>query len=245
MYIFFIYYYFKNFKTYLLLIKMSLEELLSLKKELGSKFVVVAAVGEDNVIGIKSEEGYKLPWYLPEDLNHFRETTLNSVVLMGRNTYDSLPEKNKPLPKRLNLVLSRSKERNLYGDHIYVPSVEEVLKLLIEYKNLDEESLRKKGIGFDLGFNNVYIIGGSKVYNMFLNPDSDDFAFFADELLITRVRYKPELKEGDEFVYFPDFKDFEEHYGLPIVKPALNRVYFSQNSRPEGLQYQLLTYYKK
>lgn len=48
-----------------------------------------------------------LPWHLPEDLAHFREITGTDAVIMGRATWDSLPERFRPLPGRENLVLSR------------------------------------------------------------------------------------------------------------------------------------------
>jgi dihydrofolate reductase len=48
-----------------------------------------------------------LPWHLPEDLAHFKRTTLGCPVIMGRKTWDSLPPKFRPLPGRLNIVVSR------------------------------------------------------------------------------------------------------------------------------------------
>ncbi len=48
-----------------------------------------------------------LPWHLPEDLAHFKRTTLGCPVIMGRKTWDSLPPKFRPLPGRLNLVVTR------------------------------------------------------------------------------------------------------------------------------------------
>ena len=48
-----------------------------------------------------------LPWHLPEDLAHFKRTTMGSSVLMGRRTWESIPRKFRPLPGRLNLVLTR------------------------------------------------------------------------------------------------------------------------------------------
>jgi len=48
-----------------------------------------------------------LPWHLPEDLARFRAVTLGSAVIMGRRTWESLPERFRPLPGRRNLVLSR------------------------------------------------------------------------------------------------------------------------------------------
>lgn len=48
-----------------------------------------------------------LPWHLPEDLAHFKRTTLGCPVIMGRKTWDSLPAKFRPLPGRLNVVVTR------------------------------------------------------------------------------------------------------------------------------------------
>lgn len=57
----------------------------------------------DGVIGLDGG----LPWHLPEDLAHFRELTAGQAVVMGRTTWESLPERFRPLPGRENIVLSR------------------------------------------------------------------------------------------------------------------------------------------
>lgn len=54
-------------------------------------------IGKDN----------QLPWHLPEDLAHFKQTTLGCPVIMGRKTWDSLPPRFRPLPGRLNIVVTR------------------------------------------------------------------------------------------------------------------------------------------
>ncbi|QHE86971.1 dihydrofolate reductase [Hydrogenophaga sp. BPS33] len=54
-------------------------------------------IGKDNA----------LPWHLPEDMAHFKRTTLGHPVIMGRKTWDSLPPKFRPLPGRLNIVVTR------------------------------------------------------------------------------------------------------------------------------------------
>jgi len=61
---------------------------------------IVAALAETGVIGV----GNRLPWHLPADLRHFRELTMGKPVLMGRRTHESI---GRPLPGRLNLVLTR------------------------------------------------------------------------------------------------------------------------------------------
>ncbi len=64
---------------------------------------LIFARAANGVIGCKG----KLPWHLPEDLAHFKRSTLGSPVIMGRKTWDSLPPKFRPLPGRLNIVVTR------------------------------------------------------------------------------------------------------------------------------------------
>lgn len=56
-----------------------------------------------------------LPWHLPEDLAHFKRTTLGCPVIMGRKTWDSLPPKFRPLPGRLNVVVTRQPDWQATG----------------------------------------------------------------------------------------------------------------------------------
>jgi len=64
---------------------------------------IVAALSRNHVIG----RGNKLPWHLPEDLAHFRRLTSGHPVVMGRRTWDSLPPRFRPLPGRVNVVVTR------------------------------------------------------------------------------------------------------------------------------------------
>ncbi|QDL55205.1 dihydrofolate reductase [Rhodoferax aquaticus] len=64
---------------------------------------LIYACAANGVIGIKGT----LPWHLPEDLAHFKRTTLGCPVIMGRKTWDSLPPKFRPLPGRTNVVVTR------------------------------------------------------------------------------------------------------------------------------------------
>lgn len=69
-----------------------------------------------------------LPWHLPEDLAHFKRQTLGCPVLMGRKTWDSLPPRFRPLPGRLNLVLTRQPGWRAEGAQA-VSSLQEALAL--------------------------------------------------------------------------------------------------------------------
>ena len=117
------------------------------------KLTLIAAISENKVIGFKN----KVPWHIPEDMKRFRELTIGHPVIMGRKTYDSLPDKFRPLPDRENIVLSSSLESQ---EKIYIArNMEEALKLA---KGRDSS-----------------VIGGERVYQLFLP--------LIDQLEITRV----------------------------------------------------------
>ena len=67
------------------------------------KLHLIFARAANGVIGRNNT----LPWHLPEDMAHFKRTTLGCPVIMGRKTWDSLPPKFRPLPGRLNVVVTR------------------------------------------------------------------------------------------------------------------------------------------
>lgn len=90
----------------------------------------------------------KLPWHYPVDLQFFRNTTIGNTVVMGFNTWTSL---GKPLPKRLNVVLSRKQTIASQPNVLLLRSKEEVLALTQFLKG------------------DVFIIGGAKTYQEFAN----------------------------------------------------------------------------
>src|SRR5665647_2840073 len=75
------------------------------------KLHLIFARAANGVIGVNG----KLPWHLPEDMVHFKRTTLGSPVIMGRKTWDSLPPKFRPLPGRLNIVVTRQPDWHSVG----------------------------------------------------------------------------------------------------------------------------------
>jgi dihydrofolate reductase len=68
-----------------------------------------------------------LPWHLPEDLAHFKQTTLGQPVVMGRKTWESLPPKFRPLPGRTNIVVTRQTDWHAEGA-VVAHSMEEAIK---------------------------------------------------------------------------------------------------------------------
>lgn len=89
----------------------------------------------------------KIPWYIKEDLEHFKQTTLNSIVVMGRKTYESI---GKPLSSRINIVFS-NKFQTTDNGVLFVNQVEEVMKIVKKEKK------------------DCYVIGGEEIYNLFLS----------------------------------------------------------------------------
>jgi dihydrofolate reductase len=75
------------------------------------KLNLIFARARNGVIGARNT----LPWHLPEDMAHFKRTTLGCPVIMGRKTWDSLPPKFRPLPGRINLVVTRQPDWSADG----------------------------------------------------------------------------------------------------------------------------------
>ena len=67
------------------------------------KLGLIYARARNGVIG----KGGVMPWHLPEDLAHFKRSTLGAPVIMGRKTWDSVPARFRPLPGRRNIVITR------------------------------------------------------------------------------------------------------------------------------------------
>lgn len=68
------------------------------------QITIIAAVSDNGVIG---RDG-KIPWHIPADMKRFQRLTLGHAVVMGRRTWESIPEKHRPLKDRVNIVVSRS-----------------------------------------------------------------------------------------------------------------------------------------
>src|SRR3989344_702867 len=130
------------------------------------RLTLVAAVAQNGVIGAKNA----LPWYIPEDLKHFKQVTIGKTVLMGKNTFDSVMKHlGKPLPDRTNVVVSRQKD-------IQVPEG------VIVYNDLNEALEGLKNIP------EVMVAGGGQIFSQLMDK--------ADKLILTEVHKEV---EGDVF----------------------------------------------
>ena len=88
------------------------------------KLHLIYARARNGVIGKDNQ----MPWHLPEDLAHFKRVTLGQPVIMGRKTWDSLPPKFRPLPGRLNIVVTRQPDWQAEGA-LRAGSIDEAMAL--------------------------------------------------------------------------------------------------------------------
>ncbi|MFY8179648.1 MAG: dihydrofolate reductase [Limnohabitans sp.] len=88
------------------------------------KLHLIYARARNGVIGKDNQ----MPWHLPEDLAHFKRVTLGQPVIMGRKTWDSLPVRFRPLPGRMNIVITRQANWHAYGAS-RAASIEEAMQL--------------------------------------------------------------------------------------------------------------------
>ena len=119
------------------------------------KIGLIWAQARNGVIG----KNGVMPWHLPEDLAHFKRTTLSHPVIMGRKTWDSIPPRFRPLPGRTNIVVTRQADWQEKGAH-RTSSLREALQIC-------ENSSQ------------VWIIGGAQIYAQALA--------LADGIVVTEI----------------------------------------------------------
>ena len=88
------------------------------------KLHLIYARARNGVIGKDNQ----MPWHLPEDLAHFKRVTLGQPVIMGRKTWDSLPVRFRPLPGRVNIVITRQTDWHADGA-LRAASIEDAMRL--------------------------------------------------------------------------------------------------------------------
>jgi len=120
---------------------------------------LVVAAGTNNVIG----KGGKMPWHLPNDLKHFKNTTWAMPVIMGRKTYESM---GKPLAGRKNIIITRQKGYKPEGT--------------VAVQNLKDALF----IANQMDVKEVFVIGGGEIYKLVWEK--------ANRIYLTRVKMEME-----------------------------------------------------
>lgn len=161
---------------------------------------LVGAIGKDN----------KLLYHIPNDMENFKRFTDNNTVIMGMKTYLSLPNQ-KPLKNRVNIVLTSNPklctEKFGYTSVHFVNSINGAITLM-RHLNIKNED--------------VFVIGGSSIYNAFLDEN------LISEAYITLVEDKT---EGDSYFSLKNFSDSK-----------WKKIYESSIQRHQELKYKFLIY---
>jgi len=125
------------------------------------KLSIIAAIGKNNELGKNND----LIWHLPNDLKFFKQMTTGKTILMGKNTFDSLPGL---LPNRKHIVLHFSNDFSNTNIEVF-NNIDEFFK---KYENTDEE---------------IFIIGGASIYKQFIN--------MVDTMYLTEINAEDEFAD--------------------------------------------------
>ncbi|MGJ4085745.1 dihydrofolate reductase [Corynebacterium macclintockiae] len=150
----------------------------------------------DGVIG----DGADMPWYLPEDLKHFKNATSGYPVVMGRTSWEALDDGFRPLPDRTNYVITRQDNYDAPGG-IVEPSIPSALANAAEQILNELTDSADKGEGADDRTPTVWVLGGGQVYAQCMPV--------ADRIVITEI----DMEAPERFqVYAPlvPEEEFEE-----------------------------------
>ena len=145
---------------------------------------IIVGMTKNRVIG----KNNSLPWHIPEDLKNFKEITINNTIIMGRKTWESIPEKFRPLPNRNNIVISRN--LSVAGIDI-CPSVEEALEKAKSYQK------------------EIFIIGGTSIYEQFLHLANKMYISYLKKEYSGDTYFPNFNKENWKIIERKDFAEFE------------------------------------
>jgi len=128
----------------------------------------IVAVDKNNCIG----RGNDLAWHVPLDFKYFKDTTKGHPIIMGRKTFESI---GKPLPNRLNIVLTRDKSSVLDDNVVVTDEISKAIEFAKEQEDFDASK--------------IFIIGGAQIYKASLDE--------TDLFYVTRIN--TEVESGDAF----------------------------------------------
>ncbi len=142
---------------------------------------LIAALSKNGVIGKNND----IPWRLPEDLKHFKRTTAGHVVIMGRKTFESLG--NKPLPNRVNIVISRHHVEGSPPDPIAISEN----TWLFKATSIRDALAMAQGSASSQD-REIFVIGGAQIY--------EETIGIADRLILSHVELDVDTTNA---VFFP------------------------------------------
>ena len=162
------------------------------------KISMIAAVGKNLELGKNND----LIWHLPNDLKYFKKITSGKTVIMGKNTFKSLP---KVLPNRKNIILTFSDDTEDLGNEVEIfHGIDEFLEA---YKDTQEE---------------VFIIGGASIYKQFLKYADTLYLTEIDDTCSTASVYFPEF---DKSLYEKEIVGKNSDNGINYLHVIYRRVH--------------------
>lgn len=199
---------------------------------------IVAVAAQSRGIGYKGD----LPWKLPADMRHFQKVTMDTTaasedntqnaVVMGRKTWESIPEKFRPLKGRINVVLTRSavsSAKTAFPDGVIVASS-------LQDASDKLEAFPPKS---NIKVGKVFVMGGSQIYEQAMKSG------FVNKVICTNVYDIPETTKFDAF--FPDMTESEwacrPYYAVDKENAA--PVELRQKDEKSGLSFEFMEYARK
>ncbi|KAF5314061.1 hypothetical protein D9611_006789 [Ephemerocybe angulata] len=191
-----------------------------------SRLTIIVAATKSNGIG----QNGQLPWRLPKEIKYFAQVTSNApegtqnAVIMGRNTWESIPKKFRPLPNRLNVVITSNAEYSL-------GTADEAQTSAVTANSLEAALERLNSPSSTKSIHRGFIIGGAHLYRETLKlaaPSSSAPASqpYVDRVLLTRVIspdfdcdvFMPEISETSGKWVQASHAELQEWVGVPVVE---------------------------
>jgi dihydrofolate reductase len=156
------------------------------------RIIIIVAVATNRVIGRANGE---MPWHVKEDFQHFKKTTMNYPIIMGRKSFESL---GKPLKGRENIVVTRNADLNYDFDGVKI--VHSLDEAIAHCKLLNKEK--------------IFITGGGEIYKQSIS--------IADEMIISHMKFEAEgevkFPEIDMNEWYIDSRDNRDQFEIVTYK---------------------------
>jgi dihydrofolate reductase / thymidylate synthase len=187
---------------------------------------LIVAIDKNNGIG----KDNSIPWYIKEELKYFKHITTHTtrildknIVIMGRNTWESIPDKYKPLADRINIIITTNQSYTTGNyDHTYIQhSLDKALTFIqdLHYINLD----------------NIFIIGGERLYKEAINRTD------CEKLYVTEVygkyecdRFFPSITDNYKLATVSKFKCENDIYYRNMIYYNIDHIKYKLNPDSES-----------
>lgn len=170
-------------------------------------YELIVAMSENYVIG----HNHQMPWHIPEDLKFFKRMTLNSIIVMGRKTFDSFP--NGPLPNRVHIIITKTPDLYADKENVIYCTYEDASRAIDHYRAAGQK---------------VFIIGGAEIYKLFFNSCAAMHITLIDESFVGDTHFPYTLDELME-------QGFSISNKSDVITSALHNINFQHYTFTRGV----------